>query len=113
MIPLAIVRTLALRLPGAILLALVSLALAPWPAWADSTQHGVCRHEGVLAENLARARDRGMNMGEAIDTVLASDPDATRELVSAQAALLFQRFRRMPAEQAAFEFQHACMDDAQ
>lgn len=53
-----------------------------------------------------------MTMAEAIEMVLSGDRTATREQVAAQAALLFQRFRRMPAEQAAFEFTLACMDDA-
>lgn len=67
--------------------------------------------EGALAEKLALARDNGMTMPEAIDAVLSENPDATREWVVAQAALLFQHFRRLPVQQAACEFQLACVDD--
>jgi hypothetical protein len=103
----------ALLLSGACLLVLVALAFAPWPAQANPAQDVVCLREGALAEKLALARDNGMTMPEAIEAVLSENLDARRERVAAQAALLFQRFRRLPVQQAAFEFQLACVDDAQ
>ena len=107
------VRTHPLLLSGACLLVLVSIAAVPWPAQANPAQDAICLREGVLAEKLALARDTGMTMPEAIEAVLSENPDATRERVAAQAALLFQRFRRLPVKQVAFEFHLACVDDAQ
>lgn len=103
----------ALLLSDACLLLLVALAFFPWPVQANPAQDAICLHEGTLAEKLALARDNGMTMPEAIEAVLSENPDATRERVAVQAALLFQRFRRLPVQQAAFEFQLACVDDAQ
>ena len=105
----------ALLLGGACILALIALFAALWPAQAraNPAADAACLHEGVLAEKLALARDKGMTMLEAVATVLADDHNARREQVVASSALLFHRFRRLSAEQAAFEFQLACMDDAQ
>ena len=106
-------RARALLLSGACLLAPVALVFVPWPAQANSARDAICLREGAFAEKLALARDNGMTMPEAIEAVLSENPDATRERVAAQAALLFQRFRRLPVQQAGFEFQLACVDDAQ
>lgn len=103
----------ALLLAGAGVLALISLFAAPWPAQANPAPDAACLHEGVLAEKLALARDKGMTIVEAVAAVLANDPNAKREQVAASAALLFHRFRRLSAEQAAFEFHLACLADAQ
>jgi hypothetical protein len=108
-------RPRALLLASACFQALISLFAAPSPAQAQVNldQAAACMHEGILAKKLALARDNGMTMLAAVDAVLAEDRSARREQVAAHAALLFERFRRMPAEQAAFEFRLACMDDAQ
>jgi hypothetical protein len=109
------VPTLSARarlLAAVCLLGLVSVVVDLRPAQASPATEAACADEGALAERLALARDKGVTMNEAIDTVLTAGRNATREQVAAQAALLFQRFRRMPAEQAAFEFTLACMDDA-
>ena len=106
-------RARSLLLSGSWLLVLVALAFVPWPVQATPAQDAVCLREGGLAEKLALARDNGLTMPEAIEAVLSENPDATRERVAAQAALLFQRFRRLPVKQASFEFQLACVDDAQ
>lgn len=110
-----IARSRPLRLVSACFLALFLLfaILRPAPAQTDSYQAAACMQEGILAEKLALARDKGMTMSEAVEAVLVEDRSARREQVAAHAALLFKRFRRMPAEQVAFEFRHACTDDAQ
>jgi hypothetical protein len=102
----------ARHLAGACLLTLAA-AVAPAPAQASPTTEAACAHEGILAEKLALARDKGMTMKEAVDAVLAEDRNATRDQAAAVAALLFQRFRYMPADKTAFEFTLACMDDAE
>jgi len=106
-------RACALLLSSACLSVLVALAFVPWPVQATPTHDAVCFREGRLAEKLALARDNGMTMPEAIEAVLSENPDAMRERVVAQAALLFQRFRRLPVQQVAYEFQLACVDDVQ
>ena len=110
-----IARSRELRMSSACFLALGLLIAAPPPAPAqvNSDQAADCIHEGILAEKLAVARDSGRTMLEAIDAILAEDRSARRERVAAQAALLYERFRRMPVQQVAFEFRHACTDDAQ
>lgn len=99
-------------LAGACLLTLAAAA-APIAALASPATQAACAQEGALAGKLAQARDKGMTMNEAMDAVLAEDRNATRDQAAAVAALLFQRFRTMPADNAAFEFTLACMDDAE
>ena len=108
-------RSRTLRLVSACFVSLFSLFAVPQPAPAqmDLDQAAACMHEGMLAEKLALARDNGMTMSEAVEAVLIGDRSARRKQVAAHAALLFERFRRMPVEQVAFEFRHACTDDAQ
>lgn len=108
----AVARERKFVLIGACLL-LFGFTVAPLRGQPTPAHEAACLQEGVLAEKLALARDRGVTMSEAVDAVLFEHSDATRELVAAHATLLFGRFRRLPPEQAAFEFQLACMDETQ
>jgi hypothetical protein len=108
-------RLRALRMNSVCFLALALFlaALPPAKAQVSLDQSADCIHEGILAEKIAVARDSGRAMLEAVDAILAEDLSARRDRVAAQAALLYERFRRMPVQQVAFEFRHACTDDAQ
>ena len=109
----AAVHARARLLAGACLLTFAAAAAMPIPVQASPAAEAACAQEGALAEKLALARDKGMTMNEAVDAVLAMDRNATRDQAAAVAALLFQRFRYLAADKAAFEFTLACMDDAE
>jgi hypothetical protein len=97
----------------ACVLTFIVAVAAPGPAQSSPAAEAACAREGLLAEKLALARDKGMTMNEAEDAVLTADRNATRAQAASIAALLFQRFRYMAADKAAFEFTLACMDDAE
>lgn len=105
------IRACVRLLAGACLLTLI--VAAPRPAQASPATEAACAQEGALAEKLARTRDKGTSMDDAVDAVLREGGNATREEAISIAALLFQRFRHMPVENVTFEFTRACMDDAE
>lgn len=82
-------------------------------AYAGTASVDVCRQQGLVAERLAEARERGMSMQAAISSVIEYDPLASVTIVNEAADLLFHRFRYLPTEQVALEFMAACLDDAE
>ncbi|MBK4735255.1 hypothetical protein [Noviherbaspirillum pedocola] len=88
------------------------LLMAAQQASAQMSGDAGCEQQARHAGKLAEARDRGLSEQQAVNEVLAGEPAANRQEVAESAELLFHRFRRMPPDQAAFEFMASCLDEA-
>lgn len=93
-------------------LACAMLLICAQQACAQMSADAGCEQQARHAGQLAEARDRGLSEQQAVDEVFAGDSSASSQELAESAQLLFHRFRRMPPEQAAFEFMAACLDEA-
>lgn len=93
-------------------LACVMLLICAQQACAQMSADAGCEQQARHAGKLAETRDRGLSEQQAVDEVFAADPSASRQELAESAQLLFHRFRRMPPDQAAFEFMASCLDEA-
>ena len=85
-------------------------AVGPAAAVPAAEQH--CRAVGTDAGEIARLRDAGRSIDEAVTTVAAKRSQSGSAALRSSAALLFERFRRMSPADAEFEFYLDCLDDA-
>lgn len=78
---------------------------------AEDPHQEVCQRVGTLASAIARARDSGLSQAAAITAVQSTARPAESATVVETAKLLYERFKQMSPDDAAFEFMLDCLDD--